>query len=173
MIEALMSIRYSKSPAGHEEIKNKALPLTRPGRNLLLIIDAGKTDDEWLQLVRGTTEGDLQQLIDNGLLTAQVPATKTPVSAGAPAPAPSSGLPPMAMIFEAMEYKDLYDLLTKEAKARLGMLKSYRVILDVERCANVDELRAVALRFIDQVRDAQGEGAARLFCMQLGGGAPR
>jgi hypothetical protein len=72
-----------------------------------------------------------------------------------------------------MEYKDLYDLLTKEAKARLGMLKSYRVILDVERCANVDELRAVALRFIDQVRDAQGEGAAKLFCMQLGGGAPR
>jgi hypothetical protein len=177
MIETTMSTRYSKSPAGHDEIRNKALSLTRPGRNLLLIIDASKTDDEWLQLVRGTTAADLQQLLDNGLLTAQVVkpvADRQAAGAASAQPAAAaSGLPPMAQVFERMEYKELYELLTREARARLGMLKSYRVILDVEKCANVEELRAVALRFIDQVRDAQGEGAARLFCLQLGGGAPR
>jgi hypothetical protein len=177
MIETTMSTRYLKSPAGHDEIRNKALSLTRPGRNLLLIIDATKTDEEWLQLVRGTTDADLQQLLDNGLLTAQAvkPASDRQAAGAASAQtaAAGSGVPPMALVFERMEYKELYELLTREARSRLGMLKSYRVILDVEKCANVEELRACALRFIEQVREAQGEGAARAFCLQLGGGAPR
>jgi hypothetical protein len=41
-------------------------------------------------------------------------------------------------------------------------------VLDVEKCSDVEQLQSVALRFVDQVRDAQGEGAAKQMRIALG-----
>jgi hypothetical protein len=133
--------------------------LTRPARNLLLIIDASKTGDEWVSLVNGATGADLSQLIDDGLVEVS--------GAKAAAPARPRG-PGLEEALQNWTYRQLYDLLTVQARARLGLIKGYRMVLDIEKCAGVEEIRKLVLRFVDEVRAVQGDAAARAFCRELG-----
>ena len=66
---------YAKTEAGRREIREREISLTRPGRNLLLIIDASKSGNDWLKLVQGSTGDDLAQLLGAGLIATQSTAT--------------------------------------------------------------------------------------------------
>ncbi len=140
--------RLTKTEAGRTEIQRKSLPLSRPARNLLLIVDASRPAQEWLGLVQGATAADLQELLRQGLVSDQ---------AAQPAPPPRISL---AQALEAKSYSTLYERITAEARPRLGLIKGYKLILDVERCAGPAEIRQVALRFVEQVRITQGDAAA-------------
>jgi hypothetical protein len=156
--------RYAKTEAGRAEIRQRALPLSRPARNLLLIIDASRTGEGWLAMVQGCGAAELQSLVDAGLVAAQVGAPGVP-EAAAPVPAASAGAAPavprmsLAQALETKSYQVLYDRITAEARPRLGLIKGYRMILEVERCSGAPEMRALAQRFVEQVRDADGDGA--------------
>jgi hypothetical protein len=50
----------------------------------------------------------------------------------------------------------------------LGLVKGYRMVLEIEKCSGVEALRVLALRFVDEVRMVQGDAAARAFCRELG-----
>ena len=52
------SARHAKTEAGRAEVQRKSLPLSRPARNLLLIIDASRSANDWLALVQGATAAD-------------------------------------------------------------------------------------------------------------------
>jgi hypothetical protein len=154
--------RYLKTEAGRAEIKTRTLVASRVARNLLLVLDASKTAREWIAMVQGASEADFDLLLKQRLVVAQAGATAEPApavtantSAAAASPVALDGsvLPPMA-------YEQLYDYLTRHAKQYLGLMKGYRVVLDVERCSGLPELQAYALRFVEMVRDAQGEEAA-------------
>ena len=51
-----MNKRYVKTAAGHAEIQAKALALSRPVRNLLLLINDSQPGEVWLQQIRGLAD---------------------------------------------------------------------------------------------------------------------
>ena len=66
-----------------------------------------------------------------------------------------------------LSYRLLYDRLTAEARQQLGLIKGYKLILDIEKCVGAPELRALALRFVEQVRQAKGDAEARALVQRL------
>ncbi len=149
----VLASRFARTEAGRAEIQRRALPLSRPGRNLLLTIDASRSAEAWLGLVQGATAADLRALIDAGLVA----------EAQAAAGVPGAAAPPRMSLAQALEtkgYQALYDRITAEARPRLGLIKGYKLVLEVERCNGPAEIRALAQRFVEQVRAADGDAAA-------------
>lgn len=185
--------RFAKTEAGRHEIRQRALSLTRPARNLLLIIDTSRSAAEWLALVQGCDRAALQALQDAGLVASPVAgfgpggagmpgapgvpgsigAPGSPGSAGAtgaPVPPGAAAAPPRMSLAQALEhrsYSALYDRITAEARPRLGLIKAYKVIMEVERCSGAPEIRALAQRFVDQVRDLHGDAAGMVLAQIL------
>ncbi len=180
-----MTQRYLKTDAGREAIRARSALLSRPARNLLLIIDDSRSGAEWLALVANASEADLAQLLAEGLVAA-VPGGAAPqptsgvsVSVQAPEPAP---VPPAAIttvdvplhglsLDEALAvlgYRALYDVLTAQARARLGLIKGYKLALEIEKCSGVDELRALARRFVADLEANQGSASANALRIALG-----
>ena len=166
--------RYTKTEAGRTEIRQRALALSRPARNLLLIIDAGRPAAEWLGLVQGCDHAALQALRDTGLVAEAGPAAPgAPAAAAAPAAWPlraAAPAPPRMSLAQALEhrsYKALYERITAEARPRLGLIKGYKMILDVERCSGPAEVRALAQRFVDQLRESDGDAAGMALAQVL------
>jgi len=147
---------YVKTEQGRVEIKARALPLSRSVRNLLLLIDGSKSAGQWLGLVQGATAEDLALLIQQGLI----------VSEGLPGAAPMWTVAPPAL--PSLDQQALYTFLTSAARQRLGLIKGYRWVLDVERCGDLAAMQQLALRFVDEVRQAQGDSAAAEVRRDLG-----
>jgi hypothetical protein len=158
--EQVMNARCNKTAGGREEIRARALPLSRPARNLLLIIDASKTAGEWLTLVHGATPADLDALAQHGLIEV--------VASGAPRPARPPVFETLSARFEALDFNTLYNLLTQQAKQRFGLIKGYKLVLDVEKCSNPSELHELGLRFLALVREEQGDAGLNEIAKALG-----
>lgn len=162
---------HSKTDAGRAEIRARALPLSRAARNLLLVLDATKPAGEWLRLVAGATEADLETLRQQGLVVPQagpaVPAAAqpAPVAAAAPAataaPAPTGGSP-------LLDRAALYTYMSGQATKLLGPFKGYAFALEVERCGSLGELQALALQLVERVQKAKGDEAAAAVRDALG-----
>jgi hypothetical protein len=178
-----MTQRYVKTVAGREAIRSRSATLSRPARNLLLIIDDSRSGADWLALVANATEADLAQLLAAGLVLpvmgATAPTFAVSVQTHTPEPAP---VPPAAITtvdvplhsltldeaLGALGYRALYDVLTAQARARLGLIKGYLLALDIEKCNGVDELRGLARRFVADLEATQGRAAANALRMALG-----
>jgi hypothetical protein len=170
------AVRCTKTEAGRAEIRARALPLSRTARNLLVIIDPSRTAQEWLTLVQGATEADLAMLLDHGLVASSAAAgagaaggaTAAAHRPAAAAPREADAVAGTAAAMDALSYDQLYELLTTQAKERFGLIKGYRLVLDVEKCANLAELQALGHRFAAQVKDEHGEAGLRALRMALG-----
>lgn len=147
----VFDLPHQKTDAGRAEIKSRALPLSRSVRNLLLMLDGTRTAREWLSMVQGATEADAAYLLEHGLID---------VSRVKPDAAPMSPMSPMPPPLSPLNYVELYNYLTRHAKQYLGLMKGYRMVLDVERCADLDAMRELAARFVIDVQNAQGEVVA-------------
>lgn len=156
----MLDSSYVKTDAGREEIKSRGLALSRSARNLLLVIDGTRSAAEWLVLVHGTVEADLANLLEHGLIAAARTAT-APASAAQRQKA-QFGDPPR------LDYQALYALLNGQATKLLGLVKGYRFALDVEKCAGLPELQALALDFVERVEQAKGAQAAQDLREALG-----
>ena len=163
--------RYVKTEAGRAEIRLRALPLSRPARNLLLIIDASRSGQDWLALVHGCAPGELQALLAAGLLApagaadAALPVGRPTATAATAADKPGAraDAAPRMSLAEALQTKDhrvLCERMMIEARPRLGMVKSYWLALEVDHSVSPADVRALALRFVEQVRELQGDAAA-------------
>lgn len=145
---------YSKTEAGRQEIKARALPLSRSARNLLLVLDASKPARQWLALVQGVGEADFAYLLEQGLVAPQggaaVPAPAALVSAVA-TPAVSGDA--------AQRYEQLYGYLTAQAPRHLGLMKGYVFALEVEQCQDLAALQKLAAELCQRVRQAKGAAA--------------
>jgi hypothetical protein len=161
--------RCNKTEAGRAEIRARALPLSRTARNLLLIVDGSRTAQEWLTLVQGATEADLAVLLDHGLVE---PLTGAPAAAAgarhAAGARPADLSAGMTAALDALSYDQLYHLLTAQAKERFGLIKGYRLVLEVEKCANLAELQSLGHRFVTQVKDEHGDAGLRPLRQALG-----
>ena len=182
----LQNLRLGRTTLGQQEITAKHLTLARPARNLLLIIDAKRPAGDWLALVRGATLDDLRQLVATGL----VAAAGGQAAAAQPGPAAAAALPPTAPLavsladtepglqlatarmslseaLQGQSYRVLYDRLTAEARPLLGLIKGYKLILEIERCNGPDEIRLLAERVVEQVRALHGNTKARALAQRL------
>ncbi|MET0383440.1 MAG: hypothetical protein ABW032_08460 [Burkholderiaceae bacterium] len=157
--------RYVRTELGRNEIHARSVALSRSSRNLLLMIDDSRSGSQWVACVRGSTPDDLRQLFAAGLIA--------PVAARAAAPAvvpvvPVAGVAEAEPVtleaaVERWSYEALYGLLTSEVRERFGLIRGYRLILQIESCANVQVLRQVAIKVVESVRRTLGdESAARL-----------
>jgi len=166
----VLDLLHSKTEAGRAEIRARALPLSRAARNLLLVLDATKPAGEWLRLVAGATEADLEALRQQGLIVPQggyaPPAAQPPAPVAAPpssaaAPAPAGGSP-------LLDRAALYTYMSGQATKLLGPFKGYAFALEVERCGSLAELQALALQFVERVQKAKGDDAAAAVREALG-----
>jgi len=156
-----MSICYEKTPKGREAITQHTVKLPRPARNLLLVIDNTKPARQWATLIQGATEADIDSLQSTGLIE---PADVEMVEQNRQ----RAPLKTLEAAIATLTYDQVYNLLTSQAKDRLGLIKGFMFILDVEKCASDAELRALAVRFFGMVRDIQGDSAAKAMRMALG-----
>lgn len=183
-----MSSRYVRTAAGQAEIQARALKLSRPVRNLLLVINDSRTIDEWLVQVHGVTPDDVALLRAEGLIAeagmahAVKPAAGKPAdlretggTRAAPAPAPASTSPGedadwrrTQEVIRHAGYNALYDALTSIGKAKLGLMRGYRFVLEVEKCNGPEEIRAFAMKFVEQLRAEHGMGAVGEFTYAVG-----
>ena len=149
---------YVRTEAGRAEFRARTLSLSRPARNLLMVIDGSCSGDAWIAKVTGSTPADLDALLAAKLI------------------APVGGLAgkvvhqrvSVEVAVRDWTYDALYTLLTHEAKERFGLIKGYRLILKIEGCSDLAGIQAVALDFVEQLRKAHGEDSAARFRKQLG-----
>ena len=149
---------YARTEAGKVEIRAHSIKLSRPARNLLMVIDASCSGDAWLGKVNGSTPADLDVLIASKLIAPQAGAAGRTVYQRIP----------VEIAVRDWTYDALYTLLTHEAKERFGLIKGYRLILKIEGCSDLAGIQAVALDFVEQIRKAHGEDSAARFRKQLG-----
>ena len=149
---------YVRTEAGKAEFRARTLNLSRPARNLLMVIDGSCSGDAWIAKVTGSTPADLDALIAAKLI--------------APLSGSSAKVVHQRVSVEVAvrdwTYDALYTLLTHEAKERFGLIKGYRLILKIEGCSDLAGMQAVALDFVEHIRKAHGEESAARFRKQLG-----
>jgi hypothetical protein len=104
----MLAGRFAKTEAGRDEIRDRALPLSRPARNLLLIIDPSRSARDWLALVQGCGTAELQVLVEAGLV------------AEAGAAARGSNRMSLAQALAHRSVQALAERISAEARPRLG-----------------------------------------------------
>ncbi len=132
----------------------RALVKERAQRNLLLVIDGVKTEEMLLANLAGISPADFAELQSLGLI-APVAGGSSKGAAGsraAAAPAP----PPEPV---ELDYAQFTGALTQIISKELG-LRGFTLTLAVEKASTIEELRAVADRTIEQLRERKGEAAA-------------
>jgi len=171
---------WIKTDAGRAEMQSRALVKERPQRTLLLLIDGIKADDLLLASVAGTQADDFNTLQALGLIVpAQGGVRSGSPRSGATAPAPLDILIPSAPAAPTAptplepagpaDYARFTATLTQLISKELG-LRGFTLTLAVEKAGTIEELRAVAQRTLDQIRDRKGEAAAAAARRALYGG---
>lgn len=150
---------YAKTEAGREEIHHPTLKFSRAARNLLLVIDEKHPGVNWVQLVHGATEADLRDLLTTGLIE---------LKKEAPGGLRLTSARTLAEALAHLSYDQLYNLMTSQARDRLGLVRGFRFVLTIERCADIEELRTLALHLMKLIHQHQGEAVARQFQLALG-----
>ncbi len=175
-----MSSRYVRTAAGQAEIQARTHPLSRPVRNLLLVINDSRTIDDWLAQVHGVTPDDVAMLRAEGLIAEVGAAAPAPAAARPARPADLREAPAAPAADDSADwrrtqevighapYRALYDALNAVAKAKLGLVRGYRFALEVEKCSGPDELRRLALKFAAQLRDEHGMAAVGELTYAIG-----
>jgi len=158
MMTMIHADAYVRTEAGKAEIRAHSVKLSRPARNLLMVIDGSCSGDAWIGKVNGSTQGDLDVLLAARLIAPHGgAAAKTVYQRIA-----------VDVAVRDWTYDALYTLLTHEAKERFGLIKGYRLILKIEGCSDLAGMQSVALDFVEQIRKAHGEESAARFRKQLG-----
>jgi hypothetical protein len=143
----------------------KALIKERAQRNLLLVIDGQKTEEMLLANLAGITADDFSALEAMGLiepmLTAPGRAALRPAAAAAPA-APAVEQAPL-------DYAHFTETLTQLISKELG-LRGFTLTLAVEKAGTSEELKDVANRALEQIRERKGQPAADQARRALFGG---
>ena len=150
---------WVKTDAGRAEMQTRALVKERPRRNLLLLIDGAKTEEMLLANLAGISADDFQELRKLDLIAPAAGA----VTVGNPARAASVDAVrptvPLPLESKSLDYSEFTTALTKLISSQLG-LRGFTLTLAVDKASTIEELREVAQRVIEQVRERKGEAAA-------------
>lgn len=155
---------WVKTEMGRAEMKSRALVKDRARRNLLLLIDGTKSEEMLLSNLSGISADDFQELRKLDLIAPAIGAV-TVGSATRPANADSTRpTVPQALIGESAppafpERGAIAATLTQLISANLG-LRGFTLTLAVDKASTSEELREVAQRVVEQIRERKGDAAA-------------
>lgn len=164
----MLDLLHSKTDVGRAEIRARTLPLSRTARNLLLVLDASKPAGEWVRLVAGATEADVETLRQHGLIAPQNAAGQPLAPQAAVVATPPPAAKPPAAGSPLLDRAALYTYLSGEATKLLGPFKGYAFALEVERADSLAGLQALALQLVERVHKAKGDAAAAAVRDALG-----
>jgi len=158
----MSSVIWAKTEAGRAEMQSKALIKERAQRNLLLLIDGQKSEEMLLANVAGITPDDFSALVSMGLIEPVPGASSKGAARAAHAAAPAAPAEPL-------DYAHFTETLTQLISKELG-LRGFTLTLAVEKAGTIEELRDVANRAIEQIRERKGAPAAEQARRALYGG---
>ncbi len=153
----------------------RALVKERLQRNLLLLIDGVKTEEMLLANVTGLKPEDFKFLASLNLIapvsgsssrSSGSSSSSSPEERGV-APTQPMTLPPAEE--PVMDYAHFTATLTQLISSELG-LRGFTLTLAVEKASTIEDLRTVAERVLEQVRDRKGEAVAEKARRTLYGG---
>ena len=150
---------WVKTDTGRAEMQSRALVKERPRRNLLLLIDGTKSEEMLLANLAGISAQDFQELRKLDLIA---PAAGAVTVGNAPRVAtPDSARPtvPQALAASPLDYSQFTAALTQLISANLG-LRGFTLTLAVDKASTIEELREVAQRVVEQIRERKGEAVA-------------
>jgi len=143
----------------------RALVKERAQRNLLLVIDGAKTEEMLLANLAGISAADFAELHSLGLIAPVAGSankgaggSRAAAGSGSAGSTPSSAAAPAAEA-APLDYAQFTGALTQIISKELG-LRGFTLTLAVEKAGTIEELRAVADRTLEQLRDRKGEAAA-------------
>lgn len=161
---------WAKTDAGRIEIQKRELVKARARRNLLLLIDGTKSEEMLLAGLAGIGAEDFRALEALALIAPLAGSVRAAeISAAPTAAAQQSAAAPLAERSAPLDYGQFTAALTQLISSELG-LRGFVLTLAVERAGTIEELRAVAQRTIDQIRERKGEDAAATARRALYGG---
>ena len=159
---------WVKTDAGRAEMQTRALVKERARRNLLLLIDGSKSEEMLLANLAGISAEDFQELRKLDLIAPAAGAVT--VNASRPAHADTARpTAPLPLEPKALDYSEFTAALTQIISSQLG-LRGFTLTLAVDKASTIEELRDVARRVLEQVRDRKGEAAAAEARRTLYGG---
>src|SRR5450432_3345200 len=149
-------------------MQTRALVKERARRNLLLLIDGAKSEEMLLANLAGISADDFQELRKLDLIA---PAAGAVTVNAARAATPESTRPtvPLPLETKALDYSEFTAALTQIISSQLG-LRGFTLTLAVDKASTIEELRDVARRVIDQIRERKGDAAAAEVRRTLYGG---
>ena len=159
---------WAKTDEGRAEMQTRALVKDRARRNLLLLIDGTKSEEMLLGSLTGVTAADFQELRKLDLIA---PAAGAVTMGGAARPANADSTRPTVPQSLAntaaeplpaqspAERTRFSAVLTQMISANLG-LRGFTLALAVDRASTPEELREVAQRVLEQIRERKGEAVA-------------
>lgn len=161
-----MNAALLKTDAGHQEIRARVMSLSRPARTLLVLADGARDAEQLLAMVKGSSAADVQSLLGAGLVVEA--ARKKAASAAVSEPAAAPAADAEASTATALGYQELYDCLNALCKEQLGLMRGFKFSLEIEKASGLEELRAVASRFVADVQRINGDSAAHMVRRALG-----
>jgi len=150
---------WVKTDAGRAEMQSRALVKDRARRNLLLLIDGTKSEEMLLTNLVGISAEDFQELRKLDLIAPAAGAVTVGHAPRAATPEPvkpTVAQPPAA---SPLDYSQFTAALTQLISANLG-LRGFTLTLAVDKASTIEELREVAQRVIEQIRERKGEATA-------------
>ena len=136
-------------------MQTRALVKERVQRNLLLLIDGIKTDEMLLANVAGLKPEDFTFLESLKLIAPVAGSASRSVAAAETSKAAGKADSEEA----ALDYPQFTAMLTQLISSELG-LRGFTLTLAVEKASSIEELREVADRVLEQIRDRKGLPAA-------------
>ena len=154
---------WVKTDAGRAEMQSRALIKDRARRNLLLLIDGTKSEEMLLSHLSGITAADFQELRKLDLIAPAASADSSRPTV--PLPLPSAAAPGGT----PLDYSQFTSALTQLISSNLG-LRGFTLTLAVDKASTIEELREVAQRVLEQIRERKGEAVAAEARKTLYGG---
>jgi hypothetical protein len=165
---------FDKTSKGQEEIATRKHGLPSRLRSLLVLID-GKTSVE--ALVKkvaglGLNEESIAELLEHEYIVPHEGAAPAhPIAASAatvPPVAPASQTPssPAVLPEGETQFEALYHFYTTTIKSTLG-LRGFTMQMKVERCASIDDFRALRPAYVEAVQKSKGDEMARSLGARL------
>ena len=160
---------WVKTDAGRAEMQNRALIKERARRNLLLLIDGAKSEEMLFANLVGITATDFQELRKLDLIAPASGAVTVGNPVRAAAGEASRPTVPLPLEGKSLDYSAFTAALTKLISSQLG-LRGFTLTLAVDKASTIEELRDVAQRVLEQIRERKGEAAASEARKTLYGG---
>jgi hypothetical protein len=155
-----MTILYRKTDKGRAEVETRAHRLLPRLRQILILVDGRRTDDELSRLIGADAAGTLTALRDQGfiqtfatLADSQPPRMSEPAAAAAPAAEPALKAPSS----DALR-RDAVRMLTEQ----LGPAAE-GIAMKLERAKSMAELRPLLVNAAQVLGNVRGAEAARSF----------